>query len=202
MSTEANIIREYNGVKIAVTPDYRFAVVESELFNGERFRSLKAVEKEIDTRLDVVAKLHLLQKLQVQAPLLVLDKNGNECEVTFDGKKLCGLSEPSEEDSYSRSRFRRRRGCIFYPRADWIVEAITKARGLEAELEVLRLQLRDVKRKLHAVETNERTCDYTGDNAAEEFGALLEAFEKKRKLAEAGPPVNGNEEDDEYDDED
>ena len=105
----------------------------------------------------------------------MLDKDGNECEVAFDGDKLCGLPEPSEARP---SRSGRYYSPVFYPRADWIAEAITEARGLEAELEVLQRRLRDVEYKLDTVEMSGKTYHYAGDDIAQEFCAMLETFEE------------------------
>lgn len=50
VSTEANIIGEHKGVKIAITPDYKFVAVASERFNGGKYNSLRSIKKAIDTR--------------------------------------------------------------------------------------------------------------------------------------------------------
>ena len=101
--------------------------------------------------------------------LLVLDDEGNECEIagvdpTDDG--LLGLPR----NSY-----------FFYPRADWIAAAIAKV----GELRALEDKLREVC--LHA-----RLYSYEEYGEREIavnllFERLLNDFEQKCKLAEAGP---------------
>jgi hypothetical protein len=48
VSTEPNIIDEHKGVKIALTPDYKFVAVASERFNDKKYNSLNAIKKAIN----------------------------------------------------------------------------------------------------------------------------------------------------------
>jgi hypothetical protein len=45
VAAEPNIVAEHKGVKIAITPDYKFVAVASERFNGGKYNSLRSIKK-------------------------------------------------------------------------------------------------------------------------------------------------------------
>jgi hypothetical protein len=162
-----NVVAEHRGVKIAFTPaDCRFKALRSELFDGGRYHSLAAIKKAIDGRVGTAATLRMRT---VRLP--ALDVDGDEREITGtdpDGDRLLGLPGWSG---------------IFYPRAAWIADAIARTRALREELNAL-------KGRLARVELPRWLSCYRDERnltADQLFDRLLEEFERKRRLAEAGP---------------
>jgi hypothetical protein len=168
-----NVVAEYKGVQIALTTDCQFKAVGSEL-KGGKYSSLKNIKKAIDN-----------YRIAVNAPdqvetLLALDEYGNKCEITGHeldtdgngGSRLAGLPNYCNE---------------FYPRMDWIAAVLAQRLELATEWQRLGAERQRLTDKLNAVKLSGDLGAYVGLSVDEEFDNLLIEFERKRKLAEAGP---------------